>query len=161
MIGCSAGGHTAVKEVIRGLSDDLPTAVIVIRHMPALARSQYGTTHDEDWLRDVTRARVRLITEGDYLESGVIYLTPGGMSATIERQRFKLAPCPQKPAPSVVINALFESAAREYGNRIIGVILTGMLVDGTIGLRAVHEAGGLTVVQNPPTRNIPVCRAVQ
>lgn len=155
VIGASAGGHTAVKEVIRGLSDNLPAAVILIRHLPALVPSQYGTMHMENWLHDVTRAQLRLISEGDHLESGVIYLTPPGMSVTIDRQRFKLTPYPERPAPSFIINALFESAAREYGNRIIGVILTGMLVDGTLGLRAVHEAGGLTVVQDPTDAEYP------
>lgn len=47
------------------------------------------------------------------------------------------------------INRLFASAAKTYGRRVIGVILSGLLEDGTDGLRAVHEAGGLTVVQNP------------
>lgn len=54
-----------------------------------------------------------------------------------------------------LINALFESAATEYGNRVIGVVLTGLLRDGTTGLRAIHEAGGLTIVQNPVTAEFP------
>lgn len=77
------------------------------------------------------------------------------MTVAIDRQRFDLVPYPKGSAPSVAINILFASAAREYGNRVIGVILTGMLRDGTEGLRAVHEAGGLTIVQNPANAEYP------
>jgi two-component system chemotaxis response regulator CheB len=155
VIGASAGGRKAVKEVIKGLSDDLPAAIIIIRHMIAEPPTAWGPLPITDWLRDVTHTPIRVIAEGDLLESGVIYLTPPGMAATIDRQRFQLVPYPRTPAPSVVINSLFESAAREYGNRVIGVILTGMLRDGTAGLKAVHEAGGLTIVQDPYDAEYP------
>jgi two-component system chemotaxis response regulator CheB len=155
LIGASAGGHTAVKEVVKALSDDLPAAIIIIRHMVAQAPSAWGPLHLEDWLRDVTHKPIRVIAQGDVVESGVVYLTPPSMTVTIDRQSFQLVPYPRKPAPSVVINSLFESAAREYGNRVIGVILTGMLRDGTAGLKAVHEAGGLTMVQNPDDAEYP------
>jgi hypothetical protein len=57
--------------------------------------------------------------------------------------------------PNVTINSLFESAAKEYGQQVIGVILTGFLKDGTDGLKAVHEAGGLTIVQDPAGAEYP------
>jgi len=57
--------------------------------------------------------------------------------------------------PLVTINTLFESAAQQYGHRVIGVILTGMLKDGTEGLKAVHEAGGITIVQDPAGAEYP------
>lgn len=73
----------------------------------------------------------------------------------VDGQKFQLAPYRKGTAPLIVINALFESAAKEYGNRVIGVILTGLLRDGTVGLRAVHEAGGLTIVQSPAEAEYP------
>jgi chemotaxis response regulator CheB len=97
LIGASAGGHTAVKEVIKGLSDDLPATVVIIRHMPAQAPSVWGPTNIEAWLRDVTHAQIRLIAEGDCLQRGVIYLTPPGMTVTIDRQRFRVSPIRQDP----------------------------------------------------------------
>jgi len=57
--------------------------------------------------------------------------------------------------PARTINTLFTSAAQSYGNRVIGLILTGLLRDGTDGLRAVHEAGGLTMVQDPHEAEYP------
>ena len=60
---------------------------------------------------------------------------------------------PDRPAST--INRLFASAAQNYGERVIGVILSGLLKDGTEGLRAVHEAGGLTVVQDPREAEYP------
>ena len=107
------------------------------------------------WLRDVTHTPIRLITAADAIESGVIYLTPPGMSVTVDGAQFQLAPYRKGTAPLTVINALFESAARACGNRVIGVIFTGLMRDGTVGLRAVHEAGGLTMVQNPAEAEYP------
>jgi two-component system chemotaxis response regulator CheB len=155
LIGASAGGHTAIKEVIKGLSGDLPAAVILIRHLPVLPASKYGPMHHGDWLRDVAHMPIHVITETDSLESGVIYLTPPGTAVIVTGAGFNLTPYPKGTAPLTVINALFESAARAYGNRVIGVILTGMLRDGTLGLRAVHEAGGLTMVQSPRNAQYP------
>jgi hypothetical protein len=57
--------------------------------------------------------------------------------------------------PVRTINRLFTSAGQNYGERVIAVILTGLLKDGTDGLRAVHEAGGLTVVQDPDEAEYP------
>jgi hypothetical protein len=68
----------------------------------------------------------------------------------------EISPNPRRPrVPAVTINTLFESAAQEFGNRVIGVILTGLLKDGTDGLKAVHDAGGLTIVQDPTEAEYP------
>ena len=63
--------------------------------------------------------------------------------------------CPREPKTATTINQLFHSAAKHYGDRVIGVILTGLLRDGTMGLRAVHDAGGLTIVQDPAEAEYP------
>jgi hypothetical protein len=60
-----------------------------------------------------------------------------------------------KVGPATTINRLFESAAREYHDRVIGVILSGFLRDGTEGLKAVHAAGGLTIVEDPVGAEYP------
>ncbi len=61
----------------------------------------------------------------------------------------------ERASPISTINILFESAASEFHDRVVGVILTGLLKDGTAGLRAVHAAGGLTIVQDPAEAEFP------
>jgi two-component system chemotaxis response regulator CheB len=88
------------------------------------------------------------------LEQGFIFVPPPGKSARFTNGRIRV----EHDVPlqrGVTINHLFKSAAQNYGERVIGVILTGLLSDGTEGLRAVHEAGGLTMVQDPREAEFP------
>jgi two-component system chemotaxis response regulator CheB len=149
VIGTSSGGHAAVKEVLRGLSSGLPAAIILMMHMPAV-RTDYGGTRYGDWFQNFTRLPVRLIEPNAPVESGVMYVAPPGMTVTLHQGSFHIASHAQDKVLAP-INTLFESAATEYGNRVIGIILTGLLRDGTTGMKAIHEAGGLTIVQNPAT----------
>lgn len=149
VIGASSGGHAAVKEVLRGLSSDLPAAVVLTLHMPA-ARTNYGGGQYGDWFQNFTQLPIRLIEPQSTLQTGVVYVVPPGMTATLHQGKFQIAPYAEKGGLTS-IDALFQSAASEYGNRVIGVVLSGRLKDGTAGLRAIHEAGGLTLVQNPAT----------
>ena len=152
VIGASSGGQRAVKTVIKELSRDLPAATIVIRHLPALLSesSQVGY-----WLHDVTHLPICPVRPGEAPENGVVYVPPAGMSVSLRGQKFTLTPFRKGTAPLTVINELFSSAADTYGDRVIGIILTGMLRDGTLGLRAVHDAGGLTIVQDPAEAEYP------
>jgi two-component system chemotaxis response regulator CheB len=82
------------------------------------------------------------------LKQGFVFIPPPGRSATFSDGMITVEHrIPDRPVTT--INRLFRSAAQSYRERVIGVILTGLLRDGTEGLRAVHEAGGLTMVQDP------------
>ena len=82
------------------------------------------------------------------MQPGRIYVVPPGHSVSLQERTMLLEPLiPVHPV--ITINRLFESAAKVYHDRVIGVVLTGLLRDGTGGLKAVHEAGGLTMVQDP------------
>ena len=76
-------------------------------------------------------------------------MAPPGQSLTVQDGQLNLEALETTVSPRDTINRLFESAARAYGDRVIAVILTGRLADGSKGFRAVHEAGGLTVIQDP------------
>jgi two-component system chemotaxis response regulator CheB len=86
---------------------------------------------------------------------GVVYIVPPGMSATLRAGLFQIVPYDRGLGPITTINIVFESAAKAFGDRVIGVILTGLLRDGTVGLKAVHDAGGLTIVQDPGEAEYP------
>ena len=145
VIGASAGGHTALREVVRGLSREIPAAVIIMLHMSASKGPQYQLGNA---LRESTMVPIAAIQSGNRLQRGKIYVTPPGQAVFLQGRTLQLEP-QKKVHPVTTINRLFESAAKEYQDRVTGVILTGLLRDGTAGLKAVHDAGGLTIVQDP------------
>jgi two-component system chemotaxis response regulator CheB len=151
VIGASAGGYVALKDAIKGLSHNLPAAVIILLH------SGRGTLSENpliELLGHASEIPVRAAQDGERLQPGRIYVVPPGHSVSLEERTLRLEPMTQVH-PVITINQLFESAAKAYQDRVIGVILTGLLRDGTAGLKAVHEAGGLTMVQDPAEAEYP------
>ncbi len=150
VIGASAGGHHALKEILREFSPDIPAAIVILLH------TQLGSGYSpKDSLGTFTRIPVVQVESSEPLRHGTIFIPPPGKSASF---RSGLIVVDQKSVPERpinTINLLFTSAANTYGRRVIGVILSGLLRDGTDGLRKVHEAGGLTVVQDPADAEYP------
>jgi chemotaxis response regulator CheB len=153
VIGASAGGYTALREVVQGFSDDIPAAIIILLHAstPIHVRGHKFS----DWLREATRVPVYLIHSGDRLCSPCIYVVPPGMAVALEDRTLQLLPYDRGTGLFTTINLLFKSAAQKFRDRVIGVILTGLLQDGTEGLRAVHSAGGISIVQDPQEAEYP------
>jgi len=149
VVGASAGGHRALKELLGYLSESIPAALIIMQHMSSTPSSHAARFKLEDWLQGVTRIPVVHISDGEPLRMGVIYVVPPGMSVTLREGQLHIVSYERGLAQNTTINILFESAAKEFRDRVIGVILTGLLKDGTVGLKAVHDAGGLTIVQDP------------
>jgi two-component system chemotaxis response regulator CheB len=87
--------------------------------------------------------------DGDGLQYGRIYVARPDCHLTVERGRIRVVRGPRVNGCRPAIDPLFESAARAYGARVVGVVLTGSLTDGTAGLAAVKNAGGLAIVQDP------------
>ncbi|HSC56252.1 MAG TPA: chemotaxis protein CheB [Nitrospira sp.] len=154
VIGTSAGGHQALRQVVKDLSDDIPAAILILLHMPGPSSRGDGFQLEE-WLRLSTRIPIVRCKSGDRLQSGVISIAPPGTSVWLKGRILHVMEQERRTGPLVTINTLFESAARHYGRRVIGVILTGMLKDGTEGLKAVHKAGGITIVQDPAEAEYP------
>ena len=149
LLGASAGGHHALAEILRTFSPELPAAIVILLHMPldSLGRLK------ESLARSCRLPIVEVETQ-ETLRPGFVFVPPPGWSATFSRGAIT-AEHVVRERPTSTINRLFTSAARCYSNRVIGVVLTGLLKDGTEGLRAVHEAGGLTVVQDPREAEYP------
>lgn len=151
VIGASAGGFVALQEAIRGLSRDLPAAVVILLHS---GRRTGPDNPLENILSRSTELPVRPVQDGERLQPGRIYVPPPGHGVFLKERTLLLEPTiPIHPVST--INRLFESAAEVYHDRVIGVILSGFLRDGTTGLKAVHEAGGLTMVQDPAEAEYP------
>jgi two-component system chemotaxis response regulator CheB len=149
VIGASAGGHRAVEEILKNITTDMPAAIVILLHAPL----QIPWTR-KSLLGRFSRLPVIEVENRENLREGFIFFPPPGRSATFSGGVITAEQgIPDRPAST--INRLFTSAAQSYGERVIGVILTGLLRDGTEGLRAVHEAGGLTMVQDPREAEYP------
>jgi two-component system chemotaxis response regulator CheB len=148
-IGCSWGGLAALSVVLDRLPADLDAAVVIAQHRSPEA-SQL-----EQLLHGRSRLPVREVDDKDELRTGVAYLAPPGYHLLVEPGAFALsteAPV-QHARPS--LDVLFQSAADAYGADCIGVVLTGAGSDGAVGLRAIAEAGGATIVQEPQSAERP------
>ena len=145
------GGQQAIEVVLNELSQNIPAAIIIMMHSTSRNVSASATPqfHMNEQLQKATRLPVVEIVSGTHLRHGVIYVVPREQSVTITGQTLELSSYDRGTGPNTTVNILFESAARTHGDRVIGVILSGLLKDGTAGLKAVHEAGGLTMVQDP------------
>ena len=145
VIGASAGGVQALTALFQLLPATLDAAVLVVLHIPAHTRSELHHI-----LSNYSLLRVMVAEEGQSLEVNMGYVAPADRHLIVTPNdivRVTRGPreCHVRPA----IDVLFRSAAAVYGPRVIGVILSGMLDDGTAGLWAVKERGGIALVQDP------------
>lgn len=127
----------------------MPTAIVILLHAAV-----GSTSFLKESLGRFSRLPIIEIENSEPLQQGFIFVLPPGRSAVFSRGVITVEHEIQAPRVST-INRLFTSAARNYGERVIGVILTGLLRDGTEGLRAVHQMGGLTMVQDPLEAQYP------
>ena len=143
VIGTSRGGHRALAEIFKDLSVDMPAAIVIVLHLPTTSRPAFEKT-----LGRYCRLPIKEVVDQERLQQGIIFVPPPGKSAEFTNGMIRV----KHDFPNMrvsTINHMFKSAARRYGERVIGVILTGLWRDGTEGLKAVHRAGGLTMVQDP------------
>jgi two-component system chemotaxis response regulator CheB len=143
-MGGSAGAVEGMSQIVAGLPADLPAAVFVVVHFPAYSTSVLP--------RILTRSgHLRAVhpADGDPIEHGTIYVAPPDHHLLVERGRVRLSRGPRENGHRPSVDPLFRSAARAYGTRVTGVVITGNLDDGTAGLGAVRTMGGCAVVQDP------------
>jgi two-component system chemotaxis response regulator CheB len=145
VIGASAGGLEAVDRLVAALPTDLPAAIFVVQHM---APQNSG----EPLLRRLSRHKAfqpKLARNGDRFKAGRIYIAPPDNHLLVKKSTMLVTKGARENRYRPAIDPLFRSAAVSHGARVIGVVLTGMLDDGTAGLIAIKKCGGATVVQDP------------
>lgn len=142
VVGASAGGGRALLQLASGLPEEFPP-VLVVQHIG------HHVSMLPELLNQFGAARVLHPASGHRLSHGTILIAPTDHHMLVTDGEIRLTTGPKENAARPAIDPLFRSAAIAYGPRAIGVILSGQLDDGTSGLQAIKEAGGLAVVQDP------------
>ncbi|MEO8213162.1 MAG: chemotaxis protein CheB [Myxococcales bacterium] len=144
VVGASAGGISAVIEILSRLPADLPAFMGVVIHRGADSTSSWAEV-----LGMKTKLRVVEPTHGDPLSRGFIYIAPADCHMKFEDDRIALDAGAKEHHTRPAVDPLFASAARAYGPRVVGVVLTGGGHDGMQGLLEITTAHGLSLVQKP------------
>ena len=143
VVGASAGGVPTLKDLVRLLPADLPAAMFIVLHMSPDAKSILP-----ELLSRRSRLPVSFAEDEGEIRTGHIYLAPPDHHLLLEYDRIRLVRGPRENRNRPSIDVLFRSAAWAFGPRVVGVVLTGYLDDGTAGLWAIKTCGGVTVVQD-------------
>lgn len=150
VIGASAGGLAVLTELVAGLPEDLKASVFIVLHVGA---------SDPGILAPLLRRRSRLpVTEaedGERIQKGHVYVARPDYHLLVEAGTIELARGPKENRSRPAVDALFRSACYAHGSRVIGVVLTGMLDDGSSGLWWVKKRGGTAIVQDPEDAQAP------
>ena len=149
VIGASAGGFDVLKTVAAGLPANLDASIFIVWHMsPDMTGilpevlNKYGPLY-------ATNAH-----DGEIIKPGCIYVAPPDHHLLIEDGIVRITHGPKENRFRPAVDPLFRSAAYSCGSRVIGVILSGALDDGTSGLWTIKQAGGLAVVQDPADADV-------
>jgi two-component system, chemotaxis family, protein-glutamate methylesterase/glutaminase len=151
VIGASAGGLQALQQLLTALPPDVEAALLVVLH----TAERPGASMLPEILQRRSTMPVSHPRDGDRIVRGRIYIAPPGFHMIVEDGFVRVLQGPRENLHRPAIDPLFRSAASAYGRRVIGVILTGMLDDGTAGLMMVSARGGEAIVQDPQSAAFP------
>ncbi|GAB3892673.1 chemotaxis protein CheB [Larkinella knui] len=144
VIGASAGGVTALKQLVATLPLNFTASVFIVQHVSPHSPSLLPQILTHSGSIKATHPK-----DGEIIQAGQIYVAPPDHHILIEDNQLVVKQGPKENRFRPSIDALFRSAAYTYGPRVIGIILTGMLNDGTSGMWSVKRLGGVTIIQQP------------
>ena len=145
VIGVSAGGINALKEIFTILSEKFKLPVIVVQHL-----HPHSDSFLPNYLDSISKVKVKEAEDKEQICEGIIYTAPANYHLLIEEDYTLSLNTDEKvnySRPS--IDVLFNSAADVYQSELIGIILTGANDDGVLGMKKIKKYGGLTIVQDP------------
>lgn len=143
VVGASAGGVQALRELVAELPAQCDASILVVLHTGA-GKSLLPNVLTRAGVMEATHA-----IQGEPLLPGHIYVAPPDHHMLIDGSHIQLTHGPRENHSRPAIDPLFRSAARAYGPQVVGVVLSGALSDGTSGLAMIKEHGGVTIVQDP------------
>lgn len=143
VIGGSAGSLEPVLSIVRNLPGDFPAALCIAIHVGA----------NRSVLPEILVGKTNLPSDfaihGEPLRPGRIYVAPSDNHLTVQDGQLNVVRGPRENGQRPAIDPLFRSAATHYGNRVVGVVLSGLLDCGSHGLKFIKAAGGMAIVQDP------------
>ena len=143
-LGASAGGLAPLEQFLSGVPPASGLAYLVVQHMDPTHTTLLG-----ELLQRSTPMAVQEAVQGRQIEPDAVYVIPPDAELTVRAGALHLARPAEPRGQRLPIDVLFSSLARELGERAIGVVLSGMGSDGTQGLQAIRNQGGLTLAQEP------------
>lgn len=149
-IGSSTGGPQALHSILSTMPHDINATILIVQHI-----AQGFTEGLVDWLASSSALKISIGVSGRTIEPGEAIIAPEGRHMVVNNSnQVRLVdyeyPGPHKPSA----NVLLDSVAQYYGNKSIGVILTGMGNDGALGIKTIHDSGGHTIAQDSETSAI-------
>ena len=150
VIGASAGGLEALKQILSALPAELDAAILIVLHTSSSAIGLLPIVLQRSSSLPVCHPK-----DGEPIKHGRVYVAQPGFHMIVEEGVLRVIQGPRENLHRPAIDPLFRSAAAAYGARVIGVILTGMLDDGTSGLMVVKSSGGEAIVQDPESALFP------
>jgi two-component system, chemotaxis family, protein-glutamate methylesterase/glutaminase len=150
-IGTSWGGLAAMTKLLGGLPGDFSLPVVVVQH-----RGKDSDRLLSELLQDATDLRVCEAEDKEPLEPGTVHIAPANYHVLVDAGYLSLTVEDPVRFSRPSIDVMFSSAADTYGSGAIGVVLTGANEDGARGLADIVKRGGLALVQNPRTAEIPI-----
>lgn len=139
VIGASTGGPVALAEVLITLPANFPLPIVLVQHMPENFTKAFA-----ERLNKQCNIRVREAADGDQLQPGLALLAPGGKQLMLDKRNggsVRVLPDDERVNYKPSLDITFGSAANIYGDKVLGVVLTGMGSDGCNGARLLKEAG--------------------
>jgi two-component system chemotaxis response regulator CheB len=144
VVGASAGGMEALQKLVGGLPADFPGSIFIVWHLSPGIRSMLPEVLTRSGPLPAANPR-----DGDPIEPGRIYVAPSDHHLLVEDGYMRVARGPKENRFRPAVDPLFRSAAYTYGSRVVGVVLSGALDDGTAGLWTIKLRGGTAIVQDP------------
>ena len=151
VVGTSAGGMNALIELVSQLKDDMDTAVFIVMHLSGTGISDFLVHR----LQPHTSFICKLAIDEEPVQRGRIYIAMPRVHLLVKNDQILLGRGPEENRWKPSIDVLFRSAAVAYNSRCIGIILTGLLDDGTAGMYAIMRSGGISIVQDPNEAEYP------
>ena len=147
-IGCSTGGPQALMQILPMLPADFPAGVVIVQHMPKCFTKPFA-----ERMNALCQLDVREASEGDEVKAGVVLVAPGGLQLRVKRKTaisigVSLSSNEEQHVHAPSADVMMQSVAAVYGERGIGVILTGMGHDGLEGIKAMKAAMGRIIAQD-------------
>ncbi|UYL09415.1 PAS domain-containing protein [Bdellovibrio sp. SKB1291214] len=142
-VGASAGGLEAISAFVSKFTTEFQGSIVVAQHLAPHSKSMLTELIAKQATLPVLEAR-----DGEKLASSTIYIVPPNYDVAISNRTIHLLPVDSHTRPKPSVDDFFLSLAKNHAPKIVGVILSGTGSDGSVGVRAIHDAGGITIAQS-------------